>query len=415
MMLLFGVVVVMVMGIATVSVSLRQRPRPEKHTESESCEEGCVTYNDLSNVEVMASGGRFMTSKVCPVGGVLLLLVVALSIHFAILNNSYISLRKFHFVFSNVQSFPEPASKREIANCSQPPLDLRGVYYGNTKNCDKNHSAKSNLRKLYFSSMDAQELFDQGLLHLHGFNQIEAIRNFEAALVFDTSCFICHWGIAQAWRANINTKMSERKYYKGRLSILEAKRTFDDVSMDMNSAERSIISRLFNATSEGFSPTFELYMAHGHNFYEMLYNEQLGSLYKDAKESVVIEEMSGFSAYSVLVDVGVLLAESLLNLTPWKYFDLVNDVSDSADGSSKVYDANFKEVRLNTLALEAVKILESILCIPTHSTMLPLNHDCRDHPLGLHLYIHIMEQIDNPELAVAAADRLRGAYFLKLW
>jgi hypothetical protein len=39
------------------------------------------------------------------------------------------------------------------------------------------------------------QLFNQGLLHYWGFNQIEACRNFETAARLDPGCALCYWGV----------------------------------------------------------------------------------------------------------------------------------------------------------------------------------------------------------------------------
>ena len=47
-------------------------------------------------------------------------------------------------------------------------------------------------------------LFRQGLAHLYGFNNVEALRNFQTAATQAPNCALCHWGIAVAFAPNIN-------------------------------------------------------------------------------------------------------------------------------------------------------------------------------------------------------------------
>jgi hypothetical protein len=47
-------------------------------------------------------------------------------------------------------------------------------------------------------------LFRQGLAQLWGFNNLEALRSFEAAAELSPQCALCHWGVAMAYAPNIN-------------------------------------------------------------------------------------------------------------------------------------------------------------------------------------------------------------------
>ena len=59
------------------------------------------------------------------------------------------------------------------------------------------------------SSRDSlvQRYFDQGLRLTYAFNHPEAIRAFAEAARRDTTCAICHWGVALAYGPNINLPM----------------------------------------------------------------------------------------------------------------------------------------------------------------------------------------------------------------
>ena len=50
----------------------------------------------------------------------------------------------------------------------------------------------------------AAPLFSQGLAQLWGFNNVEALRSFEAAAELVPECALCHWGVAMAFAPNIN-------------------------------------------------------------------------------------------------------------------------------------------------------------------------------------------------------------------
>ena len=58
-------------------------------------------------------------------------------------------------------------------------------------------------------------LFRQGLAHLYGFNNVEALRNFQTAATQAPNCALCHWGIAVAFAPNINYFIENLKTRRG--------------------------------------------------------------------------------------------------------------------------------------------------------------------------------------------------------
>eukprot|EP00658_Telonema_sp_P-2_P054684 TRINITY_DN43504_c0_g1_i1.p1 TRINITY_DN43504_c0_g1~~TRINITY_DN43504_c0_g1_i1.p1 ORF type:complete len:333 (-),score=76.23 TRINITY_DN43504_c0_g1_i1:89-1087(-) len=48
-------------------------------------------------------------------------------------------------------------------------------------------------------------LFAQGLAQLYGFNNFEALRNFNRTAQISPTCALCHWGIAMSYGPNINS------------------------------------------------------------------------------------------------------------------------------------------------------------------------------------------------------------------
>ena len=49
----------------------------------------------------------------------------------------------------------------------------------------------------------ARRLFAQGMAQVYGFNEVEAIRSFKAALAQDPDCALCAWGVAYQMGPNI--------------------------------------------------------------------------------------------------------------------------------------------------------------------------------------------------------------------
>ena len=241
---------------------------------------------------------------------------------------------------------------------------------------------------------------------------------------------MCHWGVAQASRMNLNARMSEAKYIKGKQSIKKATHMFSMNRQRIEGgreAEISIIEGLLNATLLCFAPSVEMFRERSGDFYQAQYSGSLRVLYlhtqkfeQEVADSMTLGENSasaGFSAFGLVQDIGVFLAEALLNLTPWKYYE---DVNTNLNTQGYEYIVGLQKVRMNTLAQEVIEILQELLCVPTDPTELLLGIPagararagagsggaCSDHPLGLHLYIHVMEQMDTPLMALSAADRL---------
>ncbi|RYP86807.1 hypothetical protein DL769_000652 [Monosporascus sp. CRB-8-3] len=80
------------------------------------------------------------------------------------------------------------------------------------------------------------------------------------------------------------------------------------------------------------------------------------------------------------LDIITLTADALMNTAPWG-----------------LYDSRTGKPNLSTPVLEVKEILERGLRHP----------DAKHHPGILHMYIHLVEMSDQPEIAVIAADHLR--------
>ena len=96
--------------------------------------------------------------------------------------------------------------------------------------------------------------------------------------------------------------------------------------------------------------------------------------YADAMRSV-------YKSFPDDLDVATLFADSLMNLTPWRLWDLSTGLP--ASGAR---------------TMEAKTVLDKAL---TQAGGL-------QHPGLLHLYIHLMEMSGNPEIAMPIADHLRA-------
>lgn len=195
----------------------------------------------------------------------------------------------------------------------------------------------------------AQKYFDQGLNMLYAFHHGEAKRSFRKALQLDANAPMIWWGLATSNGPHVNMMEvppeDEREAFK---AISKA----SELKSSCGPAERALIS----AASKRFAWPQPADRSH------------LNRAYADAMRQV-------WHRFPNDPDVGALFAESMMDLRPW---DLWKKNGQPQPGTHEI-----------------VRTLQSVLKVRP------------DHPLGLHLYIHAVEASPTPELAKAAADRLR--------
>lgn len=199
------------------------------------------------------------------------------------------------------------------------------------------------------SHPDTQQWFDQALMLTYGFNHEAAERSYLQALQFDPQCAMCWWGAALVLGPHVNANMDPDRNPAAWQRLQAALALADRVS----DRERDYIRAL-----------------------EARYTQQapgdrtgLDRAYADAMAQLA-------QRYPDDLDAATLYAEALMNLQPWDFWD--------EDGQAKGRTP------------EIVAVLEDILARNP------------EHPGALHLYIHAIEASNQPERAVAAADRLRG-------
>ncbi len=205
-------------------------------------------------------------------------------------------------------------------------------------------------RVITTTSPEAQKYFDQGLALTWGFNHGEAIRSFQQATKLDPNCAMAWWGIANASGPNINYPMVDPDHAKLALDALEHAKALEDKGTLVEKA-------LIEATAKRFAnPQPED-------------RSGLDKAYCDAMRDV-------WHAYPKDADVGALFAESELDLRPWDNW--------KPDGTPQPGTE------------EILATVQSVLALDPN------------HPQGLHLMIHSMEASPHPEMAMAAADKLRN-------
>jgi tetratricopeptide (TPR) repeat protein len=211
-------------------------------------------------------------------------------------------------------------------------------------------------------SPEAQVWFDRGLLWTFGYNHEEAVACFEKAIAADPRCAMAHWGLGYAAGPNYNMPWH----------------LFDD-------AGRAKALATGHAAAQA-----ALEHVHGIAPWEAALVRALPARYPQAS---IIEDMrpwnrdfaeamrKAFEAHPDSLEVRTIFAEALLNLTPWKMWNLRTGTP--AEGASTV---------------EARAVLEEALT--QHPAAIR-------HPGLLHLYVHLMEMSPFPEKALKAGDALR--------
>lgn len=216
-------------------------------------------------------------------------------------------------------------------------------------NSEKTAPLFEGLGNLHFpiSTQDtlAQKYFDQGLVLAYGFNHAEAARSFYYATKIDTSCAMAFWGYAYVLGPNYNAGMESDNYLR---------------------AFKSIQKALMHSKNNATEKEQELIEALSHRYVSDPVDDRLPLDIAYARAMKVL-----YHKYSDDADIGVLYAESLMNLHPW-------DLQDK-DGNDKEWTP------------EIISILENVI------------NQHPKHPGAHHFYIHAVEASNTPERALRSA------------
>ncbi|KAK0634221.1 TPR domain protein [Immersiella caudata] len=209
-------------------------------------------------------------------------------------------------------------------------------------------------------SVGAQRWFSRGLIWCYAFNHEEAAACFRLAIAADVECAMAYWGLAYALGPNYNKPWQFFDNDELVKVVEESKAALDSAGKKATAAsgaEKALIEALkARYPGDGAAGT----------------SEALDDGYAKAMEPV-------YHNFPDDLDVMALYVDALMNLTPWKLWDL--RTGEPADGAR---------------TLEAKEILEKGLAKDAY------------HPGLLHLYIHLMEMSGHPERALRWADNLRG-------
>ncbi|CDM37339.1 hypothetical protein DTO013E5_7544 [Penicillium roqueforti] len=220
----------------------------------------------------------------------------------------------------------------------------------------------SHHRPVTTSSAETQLWFDRGLIWAFSFNHDEAERCFQRAADSDPNCAIALWGVAYAAGPNYNKAW---KFFdpKGRRASIEKVNNVLERARKLVSHATPVEQALIEAIGARFPSV--------HDIPDDL--SPFDHAYANAMRPV-------YQKFSNDMDVAALFADALMCITPRGLWDLD---SGKPTGNHTV---------------EAREVIELGLKQTTG----------HDHPALCHLYIHMLEMSPFPELALPAADRLRG-------
>ena len=196
-------------------------------------------------------------------------------------------------------------------------------------------------------SPEAQKFFDQGLRFIYAFNHDEAARSFQHAAELDTKLAMAYWGVAEAVGPNYNDPADPDRYKKAHDAVQKAV----DLSSDASPSEQAYIQAMAKRFPADANSDLK----------------KAAEDYRDAMREVERQ-------FPDDLDAATLFAESGMNLHPWGLWH--------QDGTPE------------TGTEEIVATLESVL-----------KRD-PNHLGAIHYYIHSVEASNNPERALAGANKL---------
>jgi tetratricopeptide (TPR) repeat protein len=207
-------------------------------------------------------------------------------------------------------------------------------------------------RKITTTSPEAQRYFDQGLIWAFAFNHDEAIRSFEQAARLDPDCAMAWWGVALCHGPHINNPIMPPEREQAAWAALQRAQ---ERQSRASAVEQALIAALAKRYAEPAAKAERRPL-------DEAYAEAMRGVWKANRDDP---------------DIGVLYAESLMDLQPWDLWTL--------DGKAK------------GATTEILAVLEAVLA------------KWPEHPGACHLYIHAQEAGPHPEKAEAAAKVLRTA------
>ena len=194
---------------------------------------------------------------------------------------------------------------------------------------------------------EAQQFFDQGLRLIYAFNHEEAVRSFQRAAELDPQFAMAWWGVAVAVGPNYNSPVDPEREKEA----VDAVQRAVSLSAAAPPIEQDYILAIATRFSASARPDYQ----------------QLNINYSRAMRDLSHK-------YPDDLDAATLYADSLMNLHPWRLWNLDGT---PAEGTSEI-----------------LATLESVL-----------RRD-PNHIGAMHLYMHAVEASPNPERGLPYADRI---------
>jgi len=194
---------------------------------------------------------------------------------------------------------------------------------------------------------EAQKFFDQGLRFIYAFNHDEAARSFQHAAELDPKLAMAFWGVAEAVGPNYNDPADPDRFKRAHDAVQKAV----DLSSGASSSEQAYIEAM--AKRFPADPNSDL--------------KKAAEEYRDAMRQVARQ-------FPDDLDAATLFAEAGMNLHPWGLWHQDGTPQEGTD--------------------EIVATLESVI-----------KRD-PNHLGAIHYYIHSVEASNNPERALAGANKL---------
>ncbi len=194
---------------------------------------------------------------------------------------------------------------------------------------------------------EAQKFFDQGLRFIYAFNHDEAARSFQHAAELDPKLGMAYWGVAEAVGPNYNDPADPDRYKHAHEAVQKAV----DLSSDAPKNEQAYIQAM--AKRFPADPNSDL--------------KKAAEEYRDAMREVMKQ-------FPDDLDAATLFAEAGMNLHPW---GLWHQDGTPQEGTEEI-----------------VATLESVM-----------KRD-PNHLGAIHYYIHSVEASNNPDRALAGANKL---------
>jgi tetratricopeptide (TPR) repeat protein len=209
---------------------------------------------------------------------------------------------------------------------------------------------------------DAQLWFDRGLLWSYAFNHEEAVSCFDRAIAADADCAMAYWGLAYALGPNYNKPWDYFEENELRSGV-ERTHAAAQTALEKSSAASPVEQALIRALQHRYPSTPASPDASDWKIWNESYAKAMSEVH---------------TSFRFDLDVAALYADALMNIHPWKLWDIRTGQSTTPQ------------------TLEIKSVLETALALPNGNK----------HPALLHLHIHLMEMSPTPEAALPSADAL---------